>query len=74
MKKNYICSKPTKNINIANRIVYIAKNQVARINVNGISLCRQYHIIYHKNKFSYFCLIRIYEALQYQIKVFVKII
>lgn len=30
---------------------YIDKKQVARLNVNGIKFDRQYHIIYHKNKF-----------------------
>lgn len=30
---------------------YIDKNQVARINVNGLKFNRQYHIIYHKDKF-----------------------
>lgn len=30
---------------------YIEKNKVAKINVNGVTFCRQYHIIYHKNKY-----------------------
>jgi len=30
---------------------YIDTNQVARLNVNGLKFSRQYHIIYHKNKF-----------------------
>lgn len=30
---------------------YINKRQIARLNVNDVTFCRQYHIIYHKNKF-----------------------
>jgi DNA-binding transcriptional LysR family regulator len=30
---------------------YLAKNQVARLNVNSLKFDRKYHIIYHKNKF-----------------------
>jgi DNA-binding transcriptional LysR family regulator len=30
---------------------YINRNQVARITVDGLEFKRQYHIIYHKNKF-----------------------
>lgn len=30
---------------------YIEKNEIAKINVNGITFCRQYHIIHHKNKY-----------------------
>lgn len=30
---------------------YIDRNQIARLNVNGLKFNRQYHIIYHKNKF-----------------------
>lgn len=30
---------------------YIDINQVARLNVNGLKFIRQYHIIYHKNKY-----------------------
>jgi len=30
---------------------YIDRNLVARLNVNGLKFNRQYHIIYHKNKF-----------------------
>ena len=30
---------------------YIDRNQIARLNINGLTFHRQYHIIYHKNKF-----------------------
>lgn len=30
---------------------YIDRNQIARLNVTGLNFNRQYHIIYHKNKF-----------------------
>ncbi|MDD3174815.1 MAG: LysR family transcriptional regulator [Herbinix sp.] len=30
---------------------YIDKNNVVRVNVNGLKFNRQYHIIYHKNKY-----------------------